>query len=70
MFINGYRRGKTRLVIAGILLVWLPLYALSVYYALDLHNHVVPLLLGAVGFVVTAIGSVIWQRVFVREMGA
>jgi sorbitol-specific phosphotransferase system component IIA len=31
---------------------------------------VVPLLLGAVGFVVTAIGSVIWQRVFVREMGA
>ena len=70
MFINGYRRGKTRLVIAGILLVWLPLYALSVYYALDLHNHVMPLLLGLVGFVVAAIGSVIWQRVFVREMSA
>lgn len=70
MFINGYRRGKTRLVIAGILLVWLPLYALSVYYALDLHNQVMPLLLGLVGFVVAAIGSVIWQRVFVREMSA
>ena len=70
MFINGYRRGKTRLVIAGILLAWLPIYALSVYCALDLHNHVAPLLLGVVGLVVTAIGSVIWQRVFVREMSA
>ena len=70
MFINGYRRGKTRLVIVGILLVWLPLYALSVSYALDLHNHVMPLLLGLVGFVMAAIGSVIWQRVFISEMSA
>jgi hypothetical protein len=70
IFINGYRRGKTRVVTFGILLIWLPLYAVSVYYALDLHNRIVPLLLGAVGFVVGVAGSLIWQRVFVREMGA
>lgn len=70
MFINGYRRGKTRIVIAGILLAWMPLYALSVYYGLDRHDHVTPLLLGLVGFLMATAGSVIWQRVFVREMGA
>lgn len=70
MFINGYRRGKTRVVTFGILILWLPLYALSVYYALDLHNHVMPLLLGVAGFVLAVAGSIVWQRVFVREMGA
>ena len=70
MFINGYRRGKTRLVAFGLLALWLPLYGLSVYYGLDRHDHVTPLLLGLVGFVMAVAGSVIWQRVFVREMGA
>ena len=70
MFINGYRRGKTRWVAFGILLVWLPLYAIAVHYGLTLHDHVVPLLLGALGFVIGTIGSLLWQRVFVSEMGA
>ena len=70
MFINGYRRGKTRWVAFGILLVWLPLYAIAVHYGLTLHDHVVPLLLGALGFVIGTIGSMLWQRVFVSEMGA
>ena len=70
MFINGYRRGKTRLVTFGILLIWVPLYGVSVYYSLDRHNHVVPLLLGLAGFVIGTLGSVIWQRVFVSEMSA
>ena len=70
MFINGYRRGKTRLVAFGLLILWMPLYGLSVYYGLDRHDHVTPLLLGPVGFLMAVAGSVIWQRVFVREMGA
>ena len=70
MFINGYRRGKTRWVAFGILLVWLPLYAIAVHYGLTLHDHVVPLLLGALGFVIGTIGRMLWQRVFVSEMGA
>jgi uncharacterized membrane protein YqaE (UPF0057 family) len=70
MFINGYRRGKTRLVTIGILALWLPLYGVSVYYGLNRHDHLMPLLLGLVGFVLAVAGSIIWQRVFVREMGA
>lgn len=70
MFINGYRRGKTRWVAFGILLFWLPIYAMSVHYGLDRHDHVIPLLLGALGFAIGTVGSMIWQRVFVSEMGA
>jgi hypothetical protein len=70
MFINGYRRGKTRVVTFGILALWLPLYAISVVRGLDHDDHLTPLLLGLVGFAIGAAGSVVWQRVFVREMGA
>jgi hypothetical protein len=70
MFINGYRRGKTRVVAVGTVLVELSIYAVSVYYGLSLENHVVPLLLAVVGLVVGIAGSLAWQRVFVSEMGA
>jgi hypothetical protein len=70
MFINGYRRGKTRWVAFGILAIWLALYGVSVHYALDRGNHAVPLVLGLAGFAIGTAGSVLWQRVFVREMGA
>ena len=70
MFINGYRRGKTRIVTFGILAVWIGLYAASVYYGLELHNRQLPLVIAAIGFVVCTAGSVLWQRVFVSEMGA
>ena len=70
MFINGYRRGKTRWVAFGILAVWMPIYALSVHYALTLHDHTMPLLLGLLGFAIGSAGSLLWQRVFVSEMGA
>jgi hypothetical protein len=70
MFINGYRRGKTRVVAVGLLIVELSLYAVSVVRGLDHNDHVTPLLLGIVGVVVGIVGSMIWQRVFVREMGA
>lgn len=70
MFINGYRRGKTRLVALGILTVELSLYAVSVYRGLDQDDHVAPLLLGIGGFVIGIAGSLLWQRVFVREMTA
>jgi hypothetical protein len=69
MFINGYRRGKTRIVVAGILAVELSLYAISVVRGLDHNDHITPLLLGVAGVVVGIIGSLLWQRVFVREMG-
>lgn len=70
MFINGYRRGKTRIVAIGMLLVELCVYSISVYYGLGLNDHVMPLLLGLVGVLIGIAGSLLWQRVFVREMGA
>jgi hypothetical protein len=69
MFINGYRRGKTRIVALVILAVELSLYGVSLYFGDDLHDRITPLLLGAVGFAIAIVGSLIWQRVFVSEMG-
>ena len=48
----------------------LSLYFVSVVRGLDHQDHLTPLLLGALGVVVGIIGSMLWQRVFVREMGA
>ena len=70
MFINGYRRGKTRVVAIGILVVELSLYAVSVFRAFDHHDHVTPLLLGVSGVLIGIAGSMLWQRVFVQEMNA
>jgi|SRR6185312_12053228 len=68
MFINGYRRGKTRLVALGVLAVELSIYMLSVYYGMVLHNVVAPVALGIGGAVIGILGSMLWQRVFVHEL--
>ena len=70
MFINGYRRGKTRLVTFGILAVVMVLYAFSVHAALTNGDRITPVILGLAAAVLATLGSVQWQRVFVREMGA
>jgi hypothetical protein len=70
MFINGYRRGKTRVVAIGILAIELSLYAVAVIRGLNHQDHITPLLLGAVATLVGLAGSILWQRVFVSEMGA
>jgi hypothetical protein len=70
MFINGYRRGKTRVVVAAILAVELSMYMIGAYYGMMLHKPLVPLLLGAAGVPIGIAGSLLWQRVFVRELTA
>lgn len=70
VFINGYRRGKTRIVATGLLIVELGLYWLSVSRGISHGDRLTPLLLAIVGVAVGAAGSVIWQRVFKRELGA
>jgi hypothetical protein len=70
MFINGYRRGKTRIVAIGILVIELSLYAVSLHRGLELHDHITPLMLGVAGVAIGIAGSLLWQRVFVREMNA
>jgi len=70
VFVNGYRRGRTRLVALPMVAVILLLYGLSCWFALDRGQPAVSLALAAASLVVGYIGSVIWQRVFVRELGA
>jgi hypothetical protein len=69
MFINGYRRGKTRVVVFAILAVELSLYGISLYFGDNLNDRLTPLLLGAAAVPIGIVGSRWWQRVFVREMG-
>jgi hypothetical protein len=69
MFINGYRRGKTRIVTFAMLVVILPLYAYSARAGLA-GDTTTALLLAIPTFVVSLVFSVVWQRVFVRELGA
>lgn len=70
MFINGYRRGRTRQVIAAFLPVLAALYAASAYFVLTKHLIWPSLLLAAVMFGVATWMSTVWQRVFVRELEA
>lgn len=69
MFINGYRRGKTRLVTFPLLAIELGLYTWSFTRA-EAGDRLTPVLLAVVMIILGYAGSVLWQRVFVREMGA
>ena len=70
VFVNGYRRGKTRWVTFPMLALILLLYVASLYVAEIRHQPMISLALAAASFVIGYVGSVIWQRVFVRELGA
>lgn len=70
VFINGYRRGRTRRVTFPLLAAILGLYVASVYFGLMAGRPAVSVALALVTFVVGYAGSVLWQRVFVRELGA
>jgi hypothetical protein len=69
MFVNGYRRGRTRYVIAGLLLLILPLYFASVYFAFEEKLVWPSIALAAAVALIAYAGSTIWQRVFRRELG-
>ncbi|WP_084583632.1 hypothetical protein [Sphingomonas azotifigens] len=68
MFVSGYRRGRTRRVIAAFLPVLLEMYGASVYFVFARQVIWPSLLLGAVMFGLAAWMSVVWQRVFVHEL--
>jgi hypothetical protein len=70
MFVNGYRKGKTRVVAFALLAIEMALYMAGMWRGIEAHDHVAPLLLGLVGAVAGYFGSVVWQRVFVRELSA
>lgn len=70
VFINGYRRGKTRLVALPLMVLMLGLYLTSVYFGLSRGQPLVCFALALLTFGMAYVGSILWQRVFVRELGA
>jgi hypothetical protein len=69
VFVNGYRRGRTRRVVVPLVLAMLGLFMLSSVAALIWHRPLVSILCAAITFPACYFGSVIWQRVFRRELG-
>lgn len=70
VFINGYRRGKTRMVTFPMLALILGLYFASYYVSLSHGKPVIILALAATTFLIGYLGSTLWQRVFVSELNA
>ena len=68
MFINGYRRGRTRLVVFPLLAIELGLYSWSFIRA-EAGDKQAPIILALIMIVVGYAGSLLWQPVFAREMG-
>ena len=68
MFINGYRAGRTRRVTAVMLLVILPIHMLGVWLAADRGVTWAPLPLALVAAAIAYAGSLLWCRVFRREL--
>ncbi len=68
VFINGYRRGRTRRVALLLLLGIAALYIASVWASLHAGMPLLSLALAVITFGISYWGSVTWQRVFVREM--
>ena len=69
VFINGYRRGRTRLVVLPLVLTALALFTLSSVAARIWGVPMVSIVAALVTFPVCYFGSVVWQRVFLRELG-
>jgi drug/metabolite transporter (DMT)-like permease len=68
VFVNGYRRGATRPVVAVLLLAVLALMVLQIYFREHGAAPWVSFAVGAAAFVVAVTGSVQWSRAFRREM--
>lgn len=68
MFINGYRRGATRPVVAVLLLAIIALGAMQITLRERGVDAWVPIVVAGVTFAVAVTGSVWWARVFRREM--
>ena len=68
VFINGYRRGATRPVVAVLLLAIIALLFLQIHLREQGVALWVPLAVAGAGFLVAVFGSIWWSRVFRREM--
>ncbi|HEY5253075.1 MAG TPA: hypothetical protein VIJ53_00390 [Acidobacteriaceae bacterium] len=70
VFINGYRRGKTRMIAFPLVAIILGLYSASYYFSMSQKEPGISIALAAAAFLIAYLGSMLWQRVFVSELSA
>ena len=70
MFVNGYRRGRTRPVLATLMVGMLGLYMAGYWLAKARGVWWAPLGLSPLALLGGYYGSAWWQRVYARELGA
>ncbi|MBX3480767.1 MAG: hypothetical protein KF842_10215 [Caulobacter sp.] len=68
VFVNGYRRGRTRMFTFGLLAVMLLLLALQVWLRGRGVSIWIGLSVSAATFVIATVASVFWNRIFRAEM--
>jgi len=67
-FINGFRRGRTRIVAVSILAIFVPLYMICSWLNFSQHMWQAPLLGGLVMFPVGAFGDLIWVKAYDADL--
>jgi hypothetical protein len=70
VFINGYRRGKTRMIAFPMVVLILGLYFASYYFSISHKEPSISIVIAAGAFLIAYLGSMLWQRVFVSELSA
>ena len=69
VFINGYRRGATLGFTIGLLLTMLGLLVAQIWLREEHVAIAVRLAITAAAFILATAGSVVWSRIFRRELG-
>ena len=67
-FVNGYRKGATRPVVGALLLLYFCAFGLAAWCKVELHLVWPALVLGVVMFCIGTCASVLWQRIYRREL--
>ena len=70
VFVNGYRRGRTRWVALGLLAIAESALVLSLWLKLAQHVAWAPLAAGALVAVVAVAGSYLWQAAYRADLSA
>ena len=67
-FINGFRRGRTRMVAIGLLLIWVPLYAVCCWLNLDRNLWQAPIYGGLAMFPIAVFADWLWVRAYDADL--
>jgi len=67
-FINGFRRGRTRMVAVGLLCIWVPLYVLCTWLAFDRQVAMAPIYGGLVMFPIGVFADWLWVKAYDADL--